>query len=130
MTARRRLPLGAALLMAAAAALSAAPSSARAEQSFRAPHEYVTPDKQRSTARPKKQQGKRDPDKAKKSQRWQVDKHGNAIDGRGDFRSAKRLRRQLLCRHFDVHTGRQWKKLRRAIHRAQREQRAQRRAAA
>ena len=127
MTGKRRLPLGAALLMAAAAALSAVPNTARAEQTVRAPHEYVAPDKQRTAARPKKQQGKRDP---KKSERWQIDKHGNAIDGRGDFRSAKRLRRQLLCRHFDVHTGRQWKKLRRAIHRAQREQRAQRRAAA
>ena len=127
MTARRRLPLGAALLMAAAAALSAAPSAARAEQSVRAPHEYVTPDKQRSTARPKKQQGKRDP---KKSQRWQIDKHGNAIDGRGDYRSAKRLRKWLLKRHFQIASGRQYKKRRRAIHRAQALERAQRKAAA
>ena len=126
MTARRRLPLGAALLMAAAAAMSAVPSSARAEQSVRAPHEYVAPEKQQR-AQAKKQQGKRDP---KKSQRWQIDKQGNAIDGRGDFRSAKRLRRWLLCRHFEIDSGRQWRKLRRAIHRAQREQRAQRRAAA
>lgn len=127
MTTKRRLPLGAALLMAAAAALSAVPSSARAEQSVRTSHEYIAPEKDRAVASRKERVGTRDP---KKSQKWQIDKHGNAIDGRGDYRSAKRLRRWLLERHFDIDSGRQWKKLRRALHTAERETRAQRKAAA
>lgn len=61
------------------------------------------------------------------SQKWQRDKKGNAIDGRGDFRSAKRLLRQRWCARFElatgkkITTGRQWVRLRRALRRQVRE---------
>lgn len=111
----------AALAMAlAAAAASPAPqqvSVAPVQQPAPAPvREYVAPDKRRLPGRKKKsQRGFRDP---LKSEPWQRMKNGDAIDGRGDYRSAKRLRRQLLCAQYGVTSGRQWVRLRRTLRRA------------
>lgn len=43
--------------------------------------------------------------------------NGGTIDGRGDYRSAKRLHKEALKLVHGVTSGRQWGKLRRALHR-------------
>jgi hypothetical protein len=47
------------------------------------------------------------------SQKWQHFKDGSAIDGRGDYRSAKRLRRQRICARYGLSSSRRWVRFRR-----------------
>jgi hypothetical protein len=112
--------LGALLAGVAAAGGTAAPQPQDFQPAQRAAQspvrEYVTERKQRLPGRKKKsQRGMRDP---QRSYPWQRFKNGDAIDGRGDFRSAKRLARQAMCAKYGVTTGRQWVRLRRALRRA------------
>ena len=47
---------------------------------------------------------------------WKFDRKGNARDGRGDFRSAKRLRRKILTARFAIGAGgRKWNRARKAL---------------
>jgi hypothetical protein len=47
------------------------------------------------------------------SQKWQHFKDGSAIDGRGDYRSAKRLRRQRISARYGLTSSRRWVRFRR-----------------
>lgn len=109
-----------ALMVGALGVGSAAPPAdylAPIQRSAPAPvREFTAPAKQRLRGKKRKARvGKRDPIK---SQKWERFKNGDAIDGRGDFRSAKREERRRLCALHGVTTGRQWVRLRRALRRA------------
>jgi hypothetical protein len=67
----------------------------------------------------KKEKKKRAPALRKKArERWQWDRSGNAIDGAGNRRSAKRMRRRILMHLAGIpDTGRQWVYLRKILRR-------------
>lgn len=113
----RRTGIGT-LLAIAALGMSAAMPAARASD-HAAPsvtREFVAPNRERRSKKKRKAHArKRD---TLTSQPWTRHKDGSAIDGRGDYRSAKRIKRQLLCALYGVTTGRQWVRLRRALRRA------------
>lgn len=111
-----RLTLAAAAVSIAAMGAAAAPGLAVAPTNGpRAPtisREYDRP-RPRPAERRKKKQRKEKPLK------WRRTKRGDAFDGRGDFRSAKRLRRkegEMLLRYLGKPvSGRQWRMLRKAL---------------
>ncbi len=121
MSAPRKFSLAAAMAMAAAIgggmATPAAPASPVTQRAPSAAKEYVGEKKQRPTRRRKKKLKYRDPNRTK-GQPWKDYKDGSAIDGRGDYRSPKRLQRQRLCALHGVTSGRQWVRLRRELRRA------------
>lgn len=105
--------LAALFSLGAGAGASASPVQLLAEsqgQAFSVSKEYVDP---RRAQKQKKKKIQISGGKGK-GQRWQWDRRGNARDGVGNYRSAKRLRRQILTSMVGVpNTGRQWRKLRR-----------------
>lgn len=112
--------LAAIAMLGALAAGSPAPTlnaPAPTQQPAPAPvREYVAPSKRRLAGKRRKaKRGLRDP---LRSQPWKRFKNGDAIDGRGDFRSAKRELRRALCAKYGVTSGRQWVRLRRALRRS------------
>ena len=109
------------LLPGALAAIAALGLAAAPVQSTTAPgvtlsptKEYVAPTRQQRQK--KKKQNISGGGKGRGG--WQWDRQGNAIDGVGNFRSSKRLRRQLLLNLAGVpKTGRQWNRLRKTLRR-------------
>lgn len=66
--------------------------------------------------RPARRQQLNKPKPLGKNSGWAVDRAGNAIDGRGDFRSAKRLRRAVIQRMAGVPlAARKWVRVRRVV---------------
>lgn len=60
------------------------------------------------------------PPKPANGDRWKFNKDGSAIDGRGDYRSAKRLLRARWCARaalagHPITSGRKWVRLRRFL---------------
>lgn len=98
-----------------AASPNAMPSPAQRGAQVQTAREFVTEKKRRLPGKKKSARGMRDP---LRSQPWKRFKNGDAIDGRGDLRSAKRELRRRLCAEHGVTTGRQWVRLRRALRHA------------
>lgn len=85
------------------------------QQSAPAPvREYVAPSKRRLPGKRKKAK-QRDP---LRQFTWKDNKDGSAMDGRGDYRSPKRLQRQRMCAIYGITSGRQWVRLRKELRRA------------
>lgn len=109
---RRFSPLTAMRGLVAALSLATAAGAAPAIQAQGAQpiREFVSAE---PTARPRQKKIVRRTGGKLPTQVWQFDKQGNALDGRGDYRSAKRLRRRIagaLVGH--PISGRQWRKIR------------------
>lgn len=109
---RRSRILPGALAAIAALGMSAATPIPRASTDVQPTKEYVQPRKDQREKKKKQTQG----GGGKNRNRWTWDRRGNAIDGVGNYRSAKRLRREVVMRlAHKPNTGRQWKRVRRAL---------------
>jgi hypothetical protein len=109
----RILP-GALVALAALGIAAAAPAAPRSIENVQQQSKEYAPTQKAEKQKKKKQSIGGKP----RGEGWTWYRNGDAIDGVGNFRSAKRLRRQVFIRLAGVpDTGRQWNHLRRLLRR-------------